>query len=148
MDQVAADAETLEVRVDRRVEDERVGSAVPDGVHEADQPTSRPELNAPTQVRLWRSSLTAHGMAGTSASVLPGWNALWCSRDSAAPSTGNLTFSSAFIASIRHPQETVSGPHRLPDTVKGGAYRWNSSRIRSAIDIDSSCGNSGKSLLR
>jgi hypothetical protein len=39
-DQVTADAEALEPGVHHRVEDERVGSAVPDGVREADQPVS------------------------------------------------------------------------------------------------------------
>ena len=43
-----ADAEALEVRVNRGVEDERVGSAVPDGVHEADQ-AARAERADPGQ---------------------------------------------------------------------------------------------------
>jgi hypothetical protein len=42
------------------------------------KPTSRPELNAPTQVRLWRSSLLAYGRMATSASGLSGLNVLPC----------------------------------------------------------------------
>jgi hypothetical protein len=39
MHQVLSDAEALEVRVHHGVQDERVGSAVLDGVYEADEPT-------------------------------------------------------------------------------------------------------------
>jgi hypothetical protein len=46
--QAPSDPETLEVRVHRGIQDERVGSAVPDGVHEADQ-TAGAERADPSQ---------------------------------------------------------------------------------------------------
>ena len=77
----------------------RMNAWVPPSQTACTKPTSRPALKAPTQVRLWRSSRSAHGRVTASGSGRSGLNARWCSADSSASSIGNLTFSSTVIAS-------------------------------------------------